>query len=88
MKSIKFKNSVEIKASHDSAESLHLIKINSFQGEVVTCQYLNFWERIRVLLNGKIWISQITYNKDFYPSKYSTKQKEIIIINDKYPIIL
>ena len=80
MKSIKFKNSVEIKASHESAEKLHLIKINSFQGEVVTCQYLNFWERIRVLFKGKIWTSQITYNQNFYPNKFSTKQKDIIII--------
>jgi len=36
-------------------------------GEVISCWRLTFWERIRVLLTGRLWLRQLTFHERLQP---------------------
>jgi hypothetical protein len=46
----------------------------TYQGHVVTCWGLSFFERLRVLFTGKIWVDTVTHNKPLYPVAMSTRR--------------
>jgi hypothetical protein len=37
---------------------------------------LSFWERLRVLWFGKIWVSELTFGKPITPRYMSTRRKD------------
>ena len=77
MKAKNFKYQTSIYAK-DQPEYLPLpaIKIEGSEGYVVFCMGLSFWERIRILFLGEVWVSLMTFNKPLTPSFLSTKRKE------------
>ncbi len=56
---------------------LPALKIKTKRGEVIFCMGLSFWERIRVLFIGEIWVSLLIFNQPLTPSFHSTKRKEV-----------
>lgn len=57
---------------------LPAFKNHSELGEVITCWELSFWERIRILFLGKIWLNMITFNKPLMPVYLTTKKEEVL----------
>ena len=51
-------------------------KIKNNEGEFIFCMGLSFMERVRVLFNGHIWCSLLTFNGPLTPSRYSTKKSD------------
>jgi hypothetical protein len=77
MKPVKFKES-NVTFAENQPEYLPLPAFinKSDHGEVVTCWNLSFRERLRVLFNGKIWLSMLSFNKPLTPSFLSTKKSD------------
>lgn len=48
------------------------------QGQVVTCWNLGFWERLRLLLTGKVWVCMLTFNGPLSPLKVSSKKSDFL----------
>jgi hypothetical protein len=47
-------------------------------GQVVSCWKLSFVERLRILFNGKLWVSLATFHKPLTPSFFTTKKSEVL----------
>ena len=76
MKALKFKDQNTVFAEDQPEYTpLPALKIEGNEGHVVFCMGLSFWERIRVLFLGKIWVSLMTFNKPLTPSFFSTNKK-------------
>lgn len=80
MKPVKFKEQTCIYAK-DQDEYGNLPVRKYEDGRCVSCWKLSFWERIRILFIGKIWLSLHSFNKPLTPSFMTTKKKELIIKN-------
>ncbi len=61
---------------------LPALKIKSKQGEVIFCMGLSFYERMRVLFFGEIWVSLLMFNQPLTPSFLSTNRKEVFYHSD------
>lgn len=61
--------------------SLPAYKNETKEGEVVSCWNLSFWERLRVLISGKIWLSLMSFNNPLTPSYLTTDKSEVIPTN-------
>ena len=46
---------------------LPAFKAEAEDGEVVSCWSLSFFERLEVLLTGRIWLSVLTFHKPLQP---------------------
>ena len=53
------------------------VMLDGAEGILVTCWKLSFWERIKVLLFGKIFLSIITFGRKLQPIFLSTKVVKI-----------
>ena len=62
MKAIEFKEQ-NVEIAKDQDEYLTLPAYKADDGTMVTCQGLSFCERLKVLFTGKIWMSELTFNK-------------------------
>ena len=78
MKPIEFKHQ-NIVFANDQPEYMPLpaLKIESEQGEVISCWRLSFKERVKVLFSGKVWLSLMSFNKPLTPSYMSVNRKEV-----------
>ena len=47
-------------------------------GEVVMCWKMNFWEKIKCLFTGKIWVSLVMFGHPLTPSKLSVNKKDVL----------
>jgi hypothetical protein len=81
MKPIKFKES-NVTFAENQPEYIPLPAFKDLDGEVVSCWQLDILERIKVLLFGKIWLHQLTFNKPLQPILLSAK-KLIKILEDE-----
>lgn len=77
MKPIKFKE-VNVTYAEDQPEYNPLPVFKDSDGTVVCCQKLSFRERLRVLFNGEIWLSLMTFNKPLTPHYMTTIKSEVI----------
>ena len=78
MKPIKFKHSNTTYAENQPEyTSLPTLKIDTEYGEVISCWKMKWWERIKVLFTGKIWLNLMSFNKPLTPSFMSVNRKEI-----------
>jgi len=78
MKAKQFKHSNTVYAKDQPEFSpLPALKFETETGEVVFCMGLNFWERLRVLFLGKIWVSLRMYGKPLTPSFHSTYRTDV-----------
>ena len=55
------------------------LKLGDPSGHVVFCMGLTFWERVRVLFLGHIWVSLMTFGA-LTPSYHTTRRKEVYSI--------
>ena len=60
-------------------QPLPALRINSPQGEVVSCWRMSIKERLKVLLTGRVWLSLMTFNQPLTPSYMSVNKKDIFI---------
>ncbi|HDY89509.1 MAG TPA: hypothetical protein ENH82_15525 [bacterium] len=57
-------------------------KVESKEGSFIFCMGLSFWERLKILFRGKIWVSLMTFNKPLTPS-YFTVDKWDMFVKEK-----
>ena len=89
MKPIKFKYCNVVYAENQSEyQDLPALKLETDNGEVVSCWKLSFKERLIILFTGKMWLSLLSFNKPLTPSFLSVNRKEVFtIIEDKLTIL-
>lgn len=58
--------------SQPQYEPLPALKLNTENGEVISCWRMGFWERIQVLFTGRVWLSMYTFNRPLQPVKLAT----------------
>ncbi|MEN6566771.1 MAG: hypothetical protein ABFC57_10760 [Veillonellales bacterium] len=84
MKPIKFKHQNIIFAENQPEyQPLPALKINSEQGEVISCWGLSIKERLIILFTGRVWVSLMSFNKPLTPSYLSVKRKDVYSISNK-----
>jgi hypothetical protein len=78
MKPIKFKHQ-NIVFAKDQPEynQLPALKLDSPEGEVISCWKLSFKERFKVLFLGRIWLSIMSFNKPLTPTFLSVNRKDV-----------
>lgn len=80
MKPIKFPEH-NVVFAEDQPEYLPLpaCRIDSPQGEVITCWKLSFKERLAILFKGCVWLQLLSFNKPLTPSYMTTNKADIFI---------
>ena len=79
MKPIEFKHqNIVFAKDQPDYQPLPALKINSPQGEVITCWELSFKERLKVLFSGCIWLSLMTFNKPLTPTFLSVNREDVL----------
>ena len=81
MEPIKFKEANVVYAE-DQPEYLPLPVHKTFSGEVTSCWKLTLKERLKVLLTGKFWLSQMTFNQPLQPQLPTIDKPEWIDIEE------
>ena len=67
MQPINFKEQTNVLAK-DQPEYLSLpVFISSDKGTIISCWRFSFWERLRVLFFGKLWLRQLTFGNKLQP---------------------
>ena len=83
MKPTTFKHQNIVFASNQSEYlPLPALKIDSPNGEVISCWKMSFKERIKVLLTGTVWLSLMSFNKPLTPSYISVNRKDVYSLPD------
>lgn len=81
MKPIKFKE-----ANRDFAKGqpeykpLPALKLDGEDGHVISCWKANIFERICILITGKVWLNLMTFNKPLTPSYISAFRRGVFSI--------
>lgn len=83
MKAIEFKHQNVVFAK-DQPEYFPLpaLKLNSENGEVISCWKMCFKDRIKVLFTGVVWLSLMSFNKPLTPSYISVNRKDVYSVPD------
>lgn len=89
MKPIKFKYCNVVYAENQPEyQNLPALKLETDNGEIISCWKLSFKERLIILFTGKMWLSLLSFNKPLTPSFLSVNRKEVFtIIEDKLTIL-
>lgn len=78
MKPVKFKHSnVTFAKDQPEYQPLPALKLDTPEGEVISCWQMSFKERVKVLFTGKIWVSLMSFNKPLTPSYISVNRKDV-----------
>lgn len=78
MKPVNFKHqNAEFAKNQPEYGTLPALRIDSPEGEVISCWKLSFKERLRVLFLGKVWMSLMSFNRPLTPSYLSVNRKEV-----------
>ena len=79
MKPIKFKEQNCTYAENQSEYlPLPALKVESKEGQIISCWKLSIIERLRLLITGKLWVCLLAFNKPLTPSYFTTKKSELI----------
>ena len=73
MKPIAF-DGVNCTYAKDQPEYLPLPVRKTEDGEVVSCWTLTWWERLHVLITGRLWYSVLTFNQPLQPQLPSVEK--------------
>lgn len=78
MKPIKFEgHNVVFAENQEEYQPLPALQLNDENGQVTSCWKMTFTERLRVLVTGKIWVSQLMFRQPtLTPVLLSTKQSD------------
>lgn len=80
MKPIKFKyHNVVYSENQSEYQELPALKMDTTEGEIISCWKLSLKERITILLTGKMWLSLMSFNKPLTPSFLSVDRQEMFI---------
>jgi hypothetical protein len=80
MKPIKFPEAnVEFATEQDEYLPLPAYRDESPQGQVISCWKLSFWDRVRILFIGRLWVSLMMFGKPLTPSYFTTKKSEVFL---------
>ena len=78
MKPIEFEHQNVIFAKDQPEyQPLPALKLNTEQGEVISCWRMSLKERLKVLFTGKVWVSLTMFNKPLTPNYLSVNRKEV-----------
>ncbi len=61
-------------------EYLPMICRQTDDGLVITCWYLTFMERLKILLTGRVYFHQMTFNKPLQPIHAGTSAEPLPVI--------
>lgn len=53
------------------------------EGYVTSCWEFSFWERLKLLIRGRLWLQITTFNHSLQPIFMTTNKKEVLNINKK-----
>ncbi len=88
MKPIKFKQQ-NVTFAENQKEYLPLpaLKLNTPQGQIISCWKLSFKDKLKILFIGKIWLNIMSFNKPLMPCYISTNRKDVFSLeNDNIPL--
>lgn len=89
MKPIEFKHqNVVFAKDQPEYQPLPALKIDSPNGEVISCWKLTFKERIKIIFTGRVWLSLMSFNKHLTPSYLAVNRKEIYSHSDDEKTLL
>ncbi len=57
--------------------------LNDENCEVVTCWKLTLTERLKLLFSGKLWVSNLTFNKPFSPVYMTVNKTDVLVVVDE-----
>lgn len=78
MKAVKFKHQNAVFAKDKSEyQPLPALKIDSPEGEVISCWKLSLKERIKIVFTGRVWLSIMSFNEPLSPSFMAVNRKEV-----------
>lgn len=85
MKAIKFKHcNITYAENQPQYNPLPGLKLDTKEGEFIACYKMNFWERLKVLFTGKVWVSFMTFNNPLTPHFITVNRKDVYShIDDK-----
>lgn len=72
MKPIKFKEA-NVTFAENQPEYLPLPAFRSADGLVITCWRLSWMERIKLLMTGRLWLLNLTFNQPLQPVMLQVK---------------
>ena len=80
MKPVQFKEANVVLAK-DQPEYLPLpaLSFDDKDGIVISCWSLSFWECIKLLFTGKIWVSTMTFKEPLQPLYITVHKDEVIV---------
>lgn len=83
MKAVEFKHQ-NIVFAKDQPEYMPLpaLRIDSAEGEVISCWKMSIKERLKVLFFGRVWLSLMSFNKPLTPSYMSVNRKDVYSHHD------
>lgn len=78
MKPVEFKHqNIVFAKDQPEYQPLPALRIDSPNGEVVSCWKLTFKERIKIIFTGRVWLSLMSFNKPLTPSYLAVNRKEV-----------
>jgi hypothetical protein len=78
MKPVEFKHqNIVFAKDQPEYQPLPALRIDSPQGEVVSCWKMSFKERLKALITGKVWLSLMSFNQPLTPSYMAINRKEV-----------
>jgi len=57
---------------------LPALKLQEEEGRVISCWRLGFWERIKLLFTGRLWVCLMTFNRPLTPSFFTVHKSDLI----------
>ena len=85
MKPIKFPEHTTVLAE-DQPEYLPLpvMAWGDREGTVTSCWQLSWWERMKLMFTGKVWLSQMTFGTALQPQMPTTYKPFVMSPEDEY----
>jgi len=78
MKPVKFKHqNIEFAKDQDEHNTLPALRLDTPQGEVISCWKMSLKERIKILFFGRVWLSLMSFNKPLTPSYMSVNRQDV-----------
>lgn len=84
MEPIKFKHqNVVFAENQPEYKPIPALRLDTKEGEVISCWGISLRERLTILFTGKIWLSLMMFGEPLTPSFMSTRQKDVFIVVPK-----
>lgn len=78
MKPVEFKHqNVVFAKDQPEYQPLPALKLDTPEGEVISCWRLSLKERLQVLVFGRVWLSLMSFKKPLAPSFLAVNRKEV-----------